>query len=785
MTAKLSTSNPVKDNYNIHVHKKAPTVIADLFWSFILFPLYVISLPFKWTYQLLALTQLPYLISLLFKLPFQLLAKGFTALLDTQAFGHWFIHDIYYVITGKTNPSSTEKPDPSLSSIKCKRTAGWLIAAVLISSAIFSLLMYANIYFYKTFSDAFFNSTVNLSNFYQSTLQFAGLTTVLVAIRAITKLLRKYTQSLLTSHIRQQWTNNLTESDINGLKPKTQKESAATVEDDVDDNVSHMVISMTQCLYMCFDAIFYFFFLKTNAPYLIPLAIVTTIVCFVVTYLPGEKQRSYQDEDSIKRRRFQTAIRDFQANIPLHKNRNAIGREADLLREHATGIRKNYHIKLIWETIYSFLMRLIKYLSIPLAFVMVAPSFAAKSITFGVVMTSLRVFKDFLSSISLIVDNRKMFNKFSTGTGRCRRVMKDIRHAKNNLENKREATFKTGGALTIPRGTRIEDEKQMQLKITANDNITLKAGSIVSISGESGSGKSVLARVLRGELATLDVHIPEDAEKIAHPCLKGEQFIAGSIWGHDQNTRDCTAQHGSEDRELTAAEMIAYSGDDWQTNFKLEEIESFTKGYAYSGDSEDGFSTIPDYSVPYSTLSGGQKDCIGILNILYKMHQFKDATDAFPYKLLIVDEIDQGLGTAQHQNHSQSQLKELDQGKVKQLEEMFVSDWNLSQSEAEARAKQTYRDVLDQSEKNSQSKKAISALFKKFCDFTQCTLIYISHKNKDMFNQGPGSPNAKHIPVTALSLVNDGSQDTARSQAMAKTVSILHQHEPCHYLLNS
>ena len=52
-----------------------------------------------------------------------------------------------------------------------------------------------------------------------------------------------------------------------------------------------------------------------------------------------------------------------------------------------------------------------------------------------------------------------MFNKFSTGTGRCRHVMKDIRHAKNNLENKREATFKTGGALTIPSGTRIEDEK--------------------------------------------------------------------------------------------------------------------------------------------------------------------------------------------------------------------------------------------------------------------------------------------------------------------------------------
>ena len=426
-----------------------------------------------------------------------------------------------------------------------------------------------------------------------------------------------------------------------GFKTKTTKESAATVEDE-DDNVSHMVISMTQCLYMCFDAIFYFFFLKANAPYLIPLAIVTTIVCFVVTYLPGEKQRSYQNEDSLKRRRYQTAILDIQANISLHKNRNAIGREAALLREHARGIRKNYHIKLIWETIYSFLMRLIKYLSIPLAFVMVAPSFAAKTITFGVVMTSLRVFKDFLSSISLIVDNRKMFNKFSTGTGRCRRVMKDIRHAKNNLENKREATFKTGGALTIPSGTRIEDENKTQLKITAANEIILEPGSIVSISGESGSGKSVLARVLRGELATLDVLIPQDAEKIAHPCLKGEQFIAGSIWGHDQNTRDCTAQHGTEDRELTAAEMIAYSGDDWETNFNFEEIKSFTKIYAYSGDSADGFSTIPDYSVPYSTLSGGQKDCIGILNILYKMHQFEKNTVVFPYKLLIADEIDQG-----------------------------------------------------------------------------------------------------------------------------------------------
>ena len=37
------------------------------------------------------------------------------------------------------------------------------------------------------------------------------------------------------------------------------------------------------------------------------------------------------------------------------------------------------------------------------------------------------------------------------------------------------------------------------------------------------------------------------------------------------------------------------------------------------------------------------------------MHQFEKNTAAFPYKLLIVDEIDQGLGTAQHQttaNHN-------------------------------------------------------------------------------------------------------------------------------------
>lgn len=768
MNAKLSTSKPVKDNYNSHVHEKKSASTLGLFWSIVSFPFYLISIPFKW--------------------PFQLLAKGFTALLDTNAFGHWFIHDIYYVFTGKTTPSSTEKPDPSLSSIKCKRTVSWLIAAVLISSAIFSLLMYANIYFYKTFSDAFFNSTVNLSNFYQSTLQFAGLTTVLVAIRAITKLLRKYTQSLLTSHIRQQFTNNLTETDINGLTPKTKKEAAATIEEDLNVNVSHMVISMTQCLYMCFDAIFYFFFLKANAPYLIPLAIVTTIVCFTVTYFPGEKQRGYQNEDSIKRRLYQTSILEYQKNYALYKNRNGIGREADLLREYATDIRENYHIKLIWETIYSFLMRLIKYLSIPLAFVMVAPSFAAKSITFGVVMTSLRVFKDFLSSISLIVDNRKMFNKFSTGTSRCRRVNKDIRQAKDELENKRAATFRTGTGpgdeLTIPCGTKIEDENGTQLEITADADITLQPGSIVSISGESGSGKSVLARVLSGELAKLKVTLPNGAEKIAHPCLEGRQFITGSIWGHDQNTRDCTAHHRTEDRELTAAEMIAYSGDDWETTFKLEEIESFTEEYAYSGDFEDGFSTIPDYSVPYSTLSGGQKDCIGILNILYKMHQFKHDTDRFPYKLLIVDEIDQGLGTAQHQNHSPSQSEKLNKKILTDIKNALMA-LGPSETEATAQAEKTYRDVLDQSEKNSQSKKAISALFKKFYDFKNCTLIYISHKNKDMFSQNTGSQDAKHIPVTSLSLVNCSSLEASEPQAMAMTVSTIHQHQPCHYLLNS
>ena len=54
-----------------------------------------------------------------------------------------------------------------------------------------------------------------------------------------------------------------------------------------------------------------------------------------------------------------------------------------------------------------------------------------------------------------------------------------------------------------------------------------------------------------------------------------------------------------------------------------------------------------------------------------------------------------------------------------------------------------------------------------------------------MFNLGAGSKDAEHIPVTALSLANDSSPDTARSQAMARTVSILRQDQPHHYLLNS
>ena len=49
-----------------------------------------------------------------------------------------------------------------------------------------------------------------------------------------------------------------------------------------------MVISMTQYLYMCFDAIF--IFLESKCALLDSLAIVTTIVCFVVTYLPGENK---------------------------------------------------------------------------------------------------------------------------------------------------------------------------------------------------------------------------------------------------------------------------------------------------------------------------------------------------------------------------------------------------------------------------------------------------------------------------------------------------------------
>ena len=50
-----------------------------------------------------------------------------------------------------------------------------------------------------------------------------------------------------------------------------------------------------------------------------------------------------------------------------------------------------------------------------------------------------------------------------------------------------------------------------------------------------------------------------------------------------------------------------------------------------------------------------------------------------------------------------------------------------------------------------------------------------------MFNLGAGSKDAEHIPVTALSLANDSSPDTARSQAWLGQFQF-YADQPHHYL---
>jgi ABC-type uncharacterized transport system fused permease/ATPase subunit len=573
------------------------------------------------------------------------------------------IKNCLYILNGHSDEDNIIHPSVK-GAKKDSKSIYWDLAKIIASGLVFSALMYTNIFIYKNFLDAF--GSGNSFLFQQTLIQYAILTLSLVTIRAISKYIRKTTQSVMTQKIRAQWVNLISSVNLEAFSkrqawletPQIEKDKRSLdededeeeepksndlgqiIQDEVDDTASYAVVTMTQLLYMTCDAIFFSYFLLGLAPNLMILALATTAICTVILYYPGNKQLKLQKRHRNLESKYRKELKIFEKNKAIYKQSRILDQEQEKIQKLTDKVNTVYQQKVWWETIYSGINRLISYLSIPAALVLIAPGFSSGAVTFGVVMASLRCFKDFLNSVTLINDNRKMFNKFDTGVKRLQFTAKEL-YAQKKLEDEARARYEIdasegkiiipGSELSIKKGTANHEETYTLM----TDELILEPG-VHQIKGPSGSGKSLLFKVIEGtflqnESATMTSPSFETELKITIPY----ELDDTKVYHHTQNSRGLELVN---DTDFTAEELIYKS---WpQLKGRIDKKP------------EDPF-TISSLKTPFKNLSGGQKDSVSLIGLFALLDYYKTKPSKLPIKTLILDEVDQGFGCKEEDEGSQ------------------------------------------------------------------------------------------------------------------------------------
>ncbi|MBM4211176.1 MAG: hypothetical protein FJ186_01380 [Gammaproteobacteria bacterium] len=560
-----------------------------------------------------------------------------------------FIKNCQYVLFGTIGNHQKEAPQPSIASAEDKIQIHRSIWLIIITCLIFSALMYTNIFIYKNFLDAF--GSGNKALFDRTLVQYAIVTILLSSIRALAKYLRKTTQSQITKNIRDQWFKLVSQVNLDAFlkrekwqkisqkKQPDDKEEKKTqdisqlIQEEVDDVVSYSIVTITQLIYMTLDALFFAYFLLQLTPGLFWLALITTAISSYVLIIPGRKQLETQG----KYRKIETKLRSelakFKDNQTSYKNANIQDSQIEEISKLMNEAYKIYNEKMKWESIYSWSSRTISYLAIPAALMIIAPGFSSGIITFGVVMSGLRCFKDFLNSIMLINDNQKMFNKFETGVNRLTEVASELNKQKQLEEDAKSNYVANSKEITLPDSTmsiyQTTDQGKKSYTLKIDQTITLAPG-IHHIKGPSGSGKSLLLSAFDGTFFAHETAKISDNKKIGLPYA----INSPEIFHHTQNSRNISLIDNSM---FTADQLIRLSS---QTKDELQIPKTFC--------------SIVSLSTPFKTMSGGQKDCISLITLEAII---RENPKQLPFKLLILDEVDQGFGCTEKEDLS-SQVAE-------------------------------------------------------------------------------------------------------------------------------
>lgn len=248
-------------------------------------------------------------------------------------------------------------------------------------------------------------------------------------------------------------------------------------------------------------------------------------------------------------------------------------------------------------------------------------------------MSGLRCFKDFLNSIMLINDNQKMFNKFETGVNRLTEVASELNKQKQLEEDAKSNYVANSKEITLPDSTmsiyQTTDQGKKSYTLKIDQTITLAPG-IHHIKGPSGSGKSLLLSAFDGTFFAHETAKISDNKKIGLPYA----INSPEIFHHTQNSRNISLIDNSM---FTADQLIRLSS---QTKDELQIPKTFC--------------SIVSLSTPFKTMSGGQKDCISLITLEAII---RENPKQLPFKLLILDEVDQGFGCTEKEDLS-SQVAE-------------------------------------------------------------------------------------------------------------------------------
>ena len=577
-------------------------------------------------------------------LPFKVISQLFNAILSALS-KMTIIKNCRYILTGHCD-SDQEHTHPSVKGAQqSSREIYWAIAKIIVTGLMYSALMYTNVFMYRTFLDAFGSSNSLLFN--ETLIQYTVLTILLVAVRAISKYMRKSTQSHMTFAIREQWFDLITSVNLNAFakrniqapgptKGKDQKTSLSQlIQEEVDDTASYAIVTITQLLYMICDAAFYSYFLMSMAPKLMILALITTAICTLAISIPGRKLLELEKEYRTCETTLREAIGVYNQN-DLTYNRIGISAKKDINASTLNAFEV-YQKKLFWETIYSGINRLISFLSIPAALVLIAPGFSTGAMTFGVVMASLRCYKDFFNSIMHLNNNQKMFNKFESGVTRLQvtaKALYDQKSLEERVRSKYEVTGKEKDPeITIPKGISFshnDGNENTTYKISTKDGLIFKPG-IHLIKGPSGSGKSILFSIIEGSFLQDPSAKMTGSETIQIPF----GFGSDSFFHHHQSSRDIKLIGNPH---FSAHELIQ------KTFPQLDDNEiNIPQGCGFS----------IDLKKPFCELSGGQKDSITLIGLFAVLDKYKQKPAELPLKTIILDEVDQGLGQEDSPGNSQ------------------------------------------------------------------------------------------------------------------------------------